>query len=127
LDVPACALAITKSALAVRYELERLSDGVTLRVLSFVPRREGPERVELDVPIDAVETSGGLSLPPPATGAVVRAVLGIGHDGGFEPLAVAWVYDASSPEMALAFAPPGGEPRALRANLEAALRVGLVG
>jgi hypothetical protein len=124
---PACALAVTKSALAVRYELEGPADGVTLRVLSFLPRREGPERLEIDVPVDAAETSGGLSLPPPSPGAVVRAVLGIGSNGGFKPLAVAWVYDASGAGMALAFAPPGKEPRALRANLEAALRVGVVG
>jgi hypothetical protein len=123
--VPACALAITKSALAVRYELVEPADGVTLKVLSFVPRRGGPERLEIDVPVDAVETSGGLSLPPPAPGAVVRAVLGVGSNGGFRPLVVAWVYDASGPSMALAFAPPGVEPRALRANLEAAIRVGV--
>ena len=124
---PACALAVTKSALAVRYELERLVDGVTLRVLSFVPRREGPERLEIEVPVDAIETSGGLSLPPPAPGAVVRAVLGVGSNGDFTPLAVAWVYDANGPGMAVAFAPPGREPRTLRANLEAALRVGVLG
>jgi hypothetical protein len=122
---PACALAITRSALAVRYELLEPADGVTLKVLSFVPRRGGPERLEIDVPVDAVEPSGGLSLPPPAPGAVVRAVLGVGSNGGFKPLVVAWVYDASGPTMALAFAPPGAEPRALRANLEAAIRVGL--
>jgi hypothetical protein len=126
-EVPACALAVTKSALAVRYELERVVDGVTLRVLSFVPRHAGPERLEIDVPIDAVETSGGLSLPPPAPGAVVRAVLGVGSNGAFEPFAVAWVYDASGPDMTLSFAPPGKEPRSLRANLEAALRVGALG
>ncbi len=123
--VPACALAITRSALAVRYELEQPADGVTLKVLSFVPRRGGPERLEIDVPVDAAETSGGLSLPPPAPGAVVRAVLGVGSNGAFKPLVVAWVYDASGSTMALAFAPPGEEPRALRANLEAAIRVGL--
>jgi tetratricopeptide repeat protein len=124
---PACALAVTKSALAVRYELERLMDGVTLKVLSFVPRPEGPERLEIDVPVDVIETSGGLSLPPPPPGAVVRAVLGVGSNGDFKPLAVAWVYDASGPAMALAFAPPGKEPRTLRANLEAAVRVGVLG
>ena len=123
---PACALAITKSALAVRYELESVLDGVTLRVLSFMPRREGPERQEIDVPVDVVETSGGLSLPPPAPGAVVRAVLGVGSNGSFKPLVVAWVYDANGSGLSLAFAPPGKEPRALRANLEAALRVGIV-
>jgi hypothetical protein len=123
--LPACALAITRSALAVRYELERPVDGVTLKVLSFVPKRGGPERLEIDVPVDAADTSGGLSLPPPAPGAVVRAVLGVGANGGFKPLVVAWVYDASGPAMALAFAPPGEEPRALRANLEAAVRVGV--
>jgi hypothetical protein len=123
--LPACALAVTRSALAVRYELERPADGVTLKVLSFVPKRGGPERLEIDVPVDAAETSGGLSLPPPAPGAVVRAVLGVGSNGGFKPLVVAWVYDASGPAMALAFAPPGDEPLALRANLEAAVRVGL--
>jgi hypothetical protein len=120
---PACALAVTRSALAVRYELEHPTDGVTLRLLSFVPRRDGPERLEIDVPVDAHETSGGLSLPPPTPGAVVRAVLGVGANGGFKPLAVAWVYDARGPAMALAFAPPGKEPRALRANLEALIRV----
>jgi hypothetical protein len=123
--MPSCAVAVTKSALAVRYELESPADGVTLRVLSYVPRREGPERQEIDVPIDAAETSGGLSLPPPTPGAVIRAVLGVGTNGGFKPLAVAWVYDASGPGFLLAFAPPGKEPQALRANLEAALRVGL--
>jgi hypothetical protein len=123
---PACALAITKSAVAVRYELERVVDGVTLRVLSFLPRREGPERQEIDVPVDVVETSGGLSLPPPAPGAIVRAVLGVGANGSFKPLVVAWVYDASASGLSLAFAPSGEEPRALRANLEAALRVGVV-
>jgi hypothetical protein len=121
---PACALAVTKSVLAVRYELEHPTDGVTLRLLSFVPRREGPERLEIDVPVDAHETSGGLSLPPPTPGAVVRAILGVGSNGGFRPLVVAWVYDARGPAMALAFGPPGKEPRALRANLEAAIRVG---
>jgi len=124
---PTCALAVTKSALAVRYELERLMDGVTLKVLSFVPRPGGPERLELDVPVDVIETRGGLSLPPPPPGAVVRAVLGVGSNGDFKPLAVAWVYDASGPAMALAFAPPGKEPRTLRANLEAAVRVGVLG
>jgi hypothetical protein len=122
---PACAVAVTKSALAVRYELDSLLDGVTLRVLSYVPRRDGPERQEIDVPIDAVEPSGGLSLPPPAPGAVVRAVLGVGTNGGFKALAVAWVYDLSGAGLLLAFAPPGKEPRALRENLEAALRVGI--
>jgi hypothetical protein len=112
--MPSCAVAVTKSALAVRYELESPADGVTLRVLSYVPRREGPERQEIDVPIDAAETSGGPSLPPPTPGAVIRAVLGVGTNGGFKPLAVAWVYDASGPGFLLAFAPPGKEPQALR-------------
>jgi hypothetical protein len=123
---PACALAVTRSALAVRYELEHPTDGVTLRLLSFVPRREGPERLEIDVPVDAHELSGALSLPPPTPGAVIRAILGVGSNGGFKPLVVAWVYDARGPAMALAFAPPGKEPRALRANLEALVRVGSV-
>ncbi|HEY5720709.1 MAG TPA: insulinase family protein, partial [Allosphingosinicella sp.] len=38
-------------------------------------------RLEIDVPVDAAELSGGLSLPPPAPGAVVRAVLGVGSNG----------------------------------------------
>jgi hypothetical protein len=121
----ACALAITKTALTVRYELERPVDGATLRVLSFVPKRTGPERFEIDVPVEVIEPSGGISLPPPAPGAVVRAVLGVGSNGGFRPLVVAWVYDARGPSLVLEFAPPGHEPRALRANLEAAIRVGL--
>jgi hypothetical protein len=37
------------------------------------------------------------------------------------------VYDASGPTLALSFAPPGKEPRTLRANLEAAVRVGVLG
>jgi hypothetical protein len=124
-DLPACALAVTKTALTVRYELERPVDGATLRVLSFVPRRQGPERFEIDVPVDVVEPSGGLSLPPPTPGSVVRAALGVGSNGDFTPLVVAWVYDARGPAMALEFAPPGKEPQSLRANLEAAIRVGL--
>jgi hypothetical protein len=124
-DLPACALAVTKTALTVRYELERPVDGATLRVLSFVPRREGPERFEIDVPVDIIEASGGLSLPPPTPGSVVRAALGVGSNGDFTPLVVAWVYDARGPTLALEFAPPGKEPRSLRANLEAAIRVGL--
>jgi hypothetical protein len=124
-DLPACALAVTKTALTVRYELERPVDGATLRVLSFVPRREGPERFEIDVPVDVIEASGGLSLPPPTPGSVVRAALGVGSNGDFTPLVVAWVYDARGPALTLEFAPPGKEPRSLRANLEAAIRVGL--
>jgi len=124
-DLPVCALAVTRTALTVRYELERPVDGATLRLLSFVPRREGPERFEIDVPVDVVEASGGLSLPPPTPGSVVRAALGVGSNGDFKPLVVAWVYDARGPSLALEFAPPGKEPRSLRANLEAAIRVGL--
>jgi len=124
-EILACAVAITRTALTVRYELESPVDGATLRVLSFVPKRTGPERFEIDVPVEVIEPSGGISLPPPAPGAVVRAVLGVGSNGGFKPLVVAWVYDARGPSLVLEFAPPGHEPRALRANLEAAIRVGL--
>src|SRR6185436_4884775 len=103
------ALAVGKTAVTVRYELEGPIDGATLRVLSFVPRREGPERFEIDVPVDVVEPSGGLSLPPATAGSVVRAVLGVGSNGDFRPLVVAWVYDARGAALSLEFAPPGKE------------------
>jgi hypothetical protein len=116
-------VAVSAGTLTMRYELERPTDGVTLRVVSFVPRRAGTERLATDVPVDAAEASGGLEVPVPVPGAVVRAVLGVGSDGGFRPLTVAWVYGAGASGLSLEFTPPGDEPRALRSNLEAALRL----
>jgi len=112
-----CALLVTASALEALVSLSPFVEGSVLRVVWFVPHVTGPERGELDIALDPGRPQVSLPATPPA--AFVRAALGRHQGSEFQPLAVAWVYRALEPGVDVAFAPPGVEPLALRARIEA--------
>ncbi len=114
---PACALVQRGGKVEARYRLPsgaQLPSGarqVLLRVVWFVPGKEGPSEGNLDVVLDPKESR--VELPLVEQGAHVRGALGIEEEGAFKPLAVAWVYRAGDAGLSVEFAPPGVEPAAL--------------
>lgn len=114
---PACAVVTTARGVEAFYELPASAVGAVLRVVWFTPGASDVERGERDLPVEPgyhrvpVE---GLSVH-----AEVRAALGVPAADGFQPLAVAWVYQPGVGAPALAFAPPGEEPPTLKARVEA--------
>ena len=112
-----CALFVTPSSVEALVSLTPFVPSSILRVVWFVARVSGPERGQVDVPLDPVRTRFSLPVTPPS--AYVRAAVGRQIDSTFEPLSVAWVYRARQPGLDVSFAPPGAEPLALRARIEA--------
>jgi hypothetical protein len=105
-------LCLTGEGDHVLYELPSTLRDPILRVVWFIPRSDGPERHELDLPLDPARDR--LALPETPRSAAVRAALGVASGSGFSPLAVAWVYKKTGRSLELCFSPPGDEPLALR-------------
>ncbi|HTQ07342.1 MAG TPA: tetratricopeptide repeat protein [Polyangiaceae bacterium] len=112
---PACALVQSGAKVEGHYRLPPDAARVLLRVVWFVPSAEGPTEGNIDLTLDPAESR--VVLPPVEQAAHVRGALGVEVEGAFKPLAVAWVYRASDAGLNVEFAPPGVEPRALRAQL----------
>lgn len=109
---PACALVQRGGKVEGLYRLPHGAQRVLLRVVWFVPGKEGPSEGNLDLVVDAEEQR--VALPPIEQGAHVRGALGVEVEGAFKPLAVAWVYRWNDAGLSVEFAPPGVEPAALR-------------
>jgi hypothetical protein len=112
-----CAVVTTSHGVEVFYELPGPMAGAVLRVVWFAPGPSGIERGERDLPVDAGYHR--VAVEGIAAHSEVRAALGVPGPDGFAPLAVAWVYQARAGSTALEFAPPGEEPRTLRARVDA--------
>lgn len=111
----ACALVQHGAKVEGHYRLPPGPGQVLLRVVWFVPNKEGPSEGNVDLVLDPAETR--VQLPPIEPAAHVRGALGVEVEGAFKPLAVAWVYRAGDRGLNVEFAPPGVEPAALRAQL----------
>jgi hypothetical protein len=114
---PACAVVSTSHGVEAFYELPGAATGAVLRVVWFTPGPGGVERGEVDLPV--APGYHRVAVEGLAVRSEVRAALGVPSERGFEPLAVAWVYQPGAGAPALAFAPPGEEPPTLRARVEA--------
>jgi hypothetical protein len=111
-----CALLLTTSGVDAIVSLTPFVAGSVLRVVWFVPNAGQPQPGELDIALEPARPRFSLPTIPPT--AFVRAALGVHVGGGFQPLAVAWVYSAVEHGLRVAFAPPGAEPLTVRAELE---------
>jgi hypothetical protein len=114
---PACAVVTTSHGVEAFYELPPAVAGAVLRIVWFLPGAVGVEHGERDLPVDTGYHRVALEEIP--AGSEVRAALGAPGPDGFAPLAVSWVYRATAGATALEFAPPGEEPRTLRARVDA--------
>jgi hypothetical protein len=92
---------------------------LVVRLVAYVPSREGAERMSRDVAVRSL--CGSVTVRGFGPRAVVRAALGWSSSRGFVPVAVAAHVDPRSrDEIKLIYMPPAGlEPRALELAREA--------
>jgi hypothetical protein len=102
-----------------RLEREDPDGALVIRLVAFVPRPEGAERMSRDVA--ARSLSGSAAVRGFGPRAVLRAALGWSSSRGFIPVAVAAQVDPRSrDEIKLLYTPPAGlDPRTLAIAREA--------